>query len=428
MEASRNRLESSTTLLVPRELQGPRSSPTSSPPAPRRKSWGRLLRWLIGGAILAEGVWLLAPLVLYRTSVRASVTAPLTTVRIHQQGVVEGLPPEVGTEVSRGQHLFDVSAASPDRRPLDRIEGEAEAIRRSIAALETQIADLDAIKATLNQHFLDYQEARIARARKQADEQEAIIQAAESRLKEAEYEFQVHGRASIRAASSDIERTRAEYAVAVARNELEEARQTAARLDVQLEAAQRGYFVGDADGGQDRVASLQRCDEIEIQQAGLRAHLEELQGKLLELDTRLASEQRHLEQNRVAIKAPRSGVVWSSTLDAGSEVAPGTTALEIVDPGHLSIEAIFKEADAARIRPGAPVKARLIGSSQILSGRVFHVADPTAVDPETVGEPSRDAVPIGMFRAIIALDDQPSGADPANRYLIGSSAVVWTPR
>jgi multidrug resistance efflux pump len=342
--------------------------------------------------------------------------------------VVEGLPPEVGTTLSRGQHLFDVAPARLDVRPLDRIGGEVEATRRSLAALEAQIADLEGIKVTLNQHFLDYQEARIARAEKQADEQQAVIQAAESRLKEAEYEFQIHGRASIRAASSDIERTRAEYAVRVARNELEEARQTAARLDVQLDAARRGYFVGDADGGQDRVASLQRCDEIEIQQAGIRARLEELQGKLLELDARLASEGRHLEQGRVAIKAPMSGVVWSSALDAGSEVVPGTTALEVVDPGRLTIEAIFKEADAARIRSGAPVKARLIGSPDVLSGRVLHVADPAAVHPETVGALGADAVPTGMFRAIIALDAQPSGADPANRYLIGSSAVVWAPR
>ncbi|WP_169978949.1 HlyD family secretion protein [Tautonia rosea] len=428
MEATRNRLESSSTLLVPRERSGPRASPLPPTPAPRRRRWGRLVRWLIGGAILAEGIWLLAPMVLYRTSVRASVIAPLATVRVHQHGVVEGLPPEVGTTVTQGQHLFDVSVASPDLRPLDRIEGEAESIRRSIAALDAQIADLDRIKATLNQHFHDYQEARIARAQTQSDEQLAIIQAAESRLKEAEYEFQVHGRASIRAASSDIQRTRAEYAVAAARNDLDAARQTAARLDLQLDAARRGYFVGDADGGQDRVASLQRCDEIEIQQAGLRARLGELHGKLLELDSRLASEQRYLDDSQLSVKAPMSGVVWSSTLDSGIEVVPGSTAMEIVDPGLLSIEAIFKEADAARIRPGALVEARLIGSSEILSGRVVHVADPGAINPEMVGEPGREAVPTGMFRAIIALDQQPTGADPANRYLIGSSAVVWTTR
>lgn len=417
-------------MLVPRELQAPRTAPLpAAPPAPaRRRPWGRLLRWLIGGAILAEGAWLLAPMVLYRTSVRASVTAPLATVRIHQAGVVEGLPPEVGATLTQGQHLFDVAAAHLDVRPLERVEAEAEATRRSVAALEHQIADLEEIKATLNQHFLDYREARIARAEKQADEHRAAIQAAESRLKEAEYEFQVHGRASIRAASSDIERTRAEYAVRVARNELEAARQTAARLDVQLEAARRGYFVGDADGGQDRVASLQRCDEIEIQQAGLRARLGELRGKLLELDARLASERHHLEDSRATIKAPMSGVVWSSALDAGSEVAPGTVALEVVDPGRLTIEAVFKEADAARIHPGASVKARLVGSSAVLPGRVLRVADPAAIDPELAGEPGADAVPTGMFRAIIALDRQPSGAAPANRYHIGSPAVVWTSR
>jgi hypothetical protein len=44
-------------------------------------------------------------------------------------------------------------------------------------------------------------------------------------------------------------------ALAEARNELEVARHVAARQVLELDAARKGIFVGETDGGQDRVAS-----------------------------------------------------------------------------------------------------------------------------------------------------------------------------
>jgi multidrug efflux pump subunit AcrA (membrane-fusion protein) len=153
-----------------------------------------------------------------------------------------------------------------------------------------------------------------------------------------------------------------------------------------------------------------------------------LDGRFQELDARLVSEEQYLADGRLSVVAPISGVVWSSSLADGSVVAPGETALEIVDPRRLTIEAIFKEAAAERIRPGEPVKARLLGSSRILHGRVVRVAAPGAIDQGTIGMVARDRVDPGTFRAIIALDERPAGADAGDRSYIGRSALVWAPR
>jgi multidrug resistance efflux pump len=378
--------------------------------------------------MLAEAGWLLAPTLLFRTSVRATITAPAVVVRIHQEGVVHGTPPAVGTAVTAGQTLFEIQPAAPDGRPSERIRAEIESIRRTANALTAQIAELDGVKTTLSRHFSEYREARTAQAEKQAAEQAARVNQAAARLKTAETEHRMQKRLSTRGASSEIELTRAENAMFEARHELEVARHAAARHELQLDAARRGLFVGEADGGQDRVASRQRCDEIEIQQAGLRARLRELEGRLRELDIRLDSEERYLASCRRPIVAPINGVVWSSTLAPGSEVDAGSTALEIVDPTRLTIEALFKESDAERIRPGEAVEARLLGSPRILRARVVGVSDSGAIEPGTIAGAPRDPAPAGTFRAIIKLANPPAGGDPGNRYQIGRSATVWTTR
>jgi multidrug resistance efflux pump len=342
-----------------------------------------------------------------------------------QQGQVQGTPPLVGDVVTAGQQLFEVQTAPTDHRPLERIRGEIESVRKTAAALNAQIADLDTLKATLSKHFSDYKSARIAQAEKQATEQLARVSAANSRVKTAEFEHRMYQRLSNKGVSSDRERARAEYALEEARHELDVAQQSASRHQLQLDAARRGFFLGEGDGGQDRVASRQRCDEIEIQQAWLRSRLGELDGRLCELNARLESEEQYLAASSVPVVAPKSGVVWTSTLATGTAATPGSTVMELIDPGQLCIEAIFRDGDAERVRPGESVKARLLGSSQVLSGQIIRVFDPGMIEQEIVNLDARAPVHPNTFLAIVRLNDQPTGGNADNRYYIGSSAVVW---
>ncbi|QEH38383.1 multidrug resistance protein MdtN [Aquisphaera giovannonii] len=434
MDSTRIRLDESRTKMTPsRELLAP--VPASGPAAGGAREaregrgirWGRLVRWGVGLAILAEAGWLATPTVLYRTSVRATVTAPVVAVRVSHEGEVVGTPPAVGERVSAGQVLFELQMAVPDRRPAERLRGEIESARKSSAALEAQVARLDEVKRELGKHFSDYREVREAQAQRQAAEQAARVQSAEARLKTAEFEVAMQRRLSGKGVSSGVDLARAENALVEARTELEVARQSAARHQLQLEAARKGLFVGEADGGQDRVASRQRCDEIEIQQAGLRERRDELEAQIREMEARLASEDRHLAATRIPVRSPIGGVVWSSPLAAGSEISPGWTALEVVDPARLRVEALFRDADAQRIRPGLPVKVRLPGSEGVLDGHVARVSAPGPAEVEPVaGRPDGSAYP-GTFRATVALDRQPDGGERAEAY-VGGSAVVWAAR
>jgi multidrug resistance efflux pump len=429
MEETRIRIDGPRTNGVPAPKDAAsRASISPAGPETSHGRWYRAIRWLIGGAMLAAAGWLVAPTILFRTSVRATVTAPMVAVGVPQPGVVRGTPPVVGSSVVAGQSLFEVETAAMDQRPSERIRGEIESIRRTALALGAEIAELDRLKVALSRHFTEYRDARVAVAEKEAAEEIARVNASAARLKTADGERRLHRRLSGRGVGSSVELARAENTFLEACHELEIAREAAAGRQLQLDAARRGFFVGEADGGQDRVASRQRCDELEIQQAGLRARLSELDAQLEERQAQLASEERYLAGRRLSIVAPISGFVWSSTVVSGSEAVPGVTVLEIVDPAGSRIDAIFREVDAERVRPGAVVRARLLGSPRIFSGRVVRLAGPGAIDSGTVGDSSGAAVSPGMFRAIIDLDEQPAGGDPKNRYHVGRPATVWTYR
>jgi multidrug resistance efflux pump len=394
-----------------------------------RKWPRRLIRWTIGGSMLAAAGWYAASTILFRSSVQATITAPLVAVRIPQQGLVYGAPPAVGATVTAGERLFDVQPPAGDERPSERLRAESVSLRRTASALSDQIREMDALKERLSQHFKEYRDVRILQAEKLAAEREARAGAAAADLKTAELELNAQKRMSLKGSASTIDLARAEHAAEHARHELEVARQAAARTQIQLDAARKGLFVSETDGGQDRGASHQRIDEIEIQQATLRARLGELEGKLHEAEARLASEGQYVAgRHRLSVTAPVGGVVWSSAVATASVVSPGATALEILDPSQLIIEATFNKAEAGQVRPGESIKARLVGSSTTLSGRVVRVAGPGASDQGPIGVAARVPASPETFRAIIKLDDQPEGGSAANHYYVGRSAVVWVVR
>ncbi len=155
----------------------------------------------------------------------------------------------------------------------------------------------------------------------------------------------------------------------------------------------------------------------------------ELEARRDELNARLDSEAQYsANHQRVSVSAPVGGVVWSSTVTESSEVSPGSTALEILDPSKLVVEASFNKRDVDQIRPGVRVHARLVGSSQILSGRVVQVIGSGASEPPATGFVARVPANLEAFRAIIHLDRQPAGGTAANYYHAGRSAVVWAAR
>ncbi|WP_165251251.1 HlyD family secretion protein [Paludisphaera soli] len=389
----------------------------------------RLLRLAFGLTLLGAAAWFAIFAYLYRGSVQAAITAPLVAVAVPVQGRVRGTPPAVGETVVAGQALFIVQPPPADRRPSERLRAEIAAVRHTVSALNVEIGDLDRLKDSLRSHFEEYRDLRIRHAETLAAERGAHADAVASGLRSSEAEARSLGLLSRKSQTSGLELGQAEIDVERNRHELNVARQAAARSDLQLAAARKGLFLGEGDGGQDRVNSEQRGDDIEIQQAALRARVSELEGELGELAARILSEDAYLSTHDAqTVSAPVGGVVWASTVSDASEVSPGSVAMEILDPGRLMLEATFSKSDLARVHPGQPIQARLLGSSEVVKGRVVRLAGSHETEPAPGGAAALIPRTPDTYRAIIALDRQPEGGSAANCFHVGRSAYVWIAR
>ncbi|WP_322996628.1 efflux RND transporter periplasmic adaptor subunit [Castellaniella sp.] len=113
------------------------------------------------------------------------------------------------------------------------------------------------------------------------------------------------------------------------------------------------------------------------------------------------AEQAALQSQRaqLQIKAPVDGLVVARQAEPGSTLMAGQTALELIDPGQLWVDARFDQSQAGGLAPGLPVTIRLRSRpSQALVGRVDRI------------EPLADAITEETLAKIVL--DQPLSVLP----------------
>jgi multidrug resistance efflux pump len=115
----------------------------------------------------------------------------------------------------------------------------------------------------------------------------------------------------------------------------------------------------------DVVVSRQRMDQVVATQATAKANYDQAAA-----DRALA----RLNLERSEVRASVSGIVSNNELRPGAYLTPGKGVMALLDTDTLHIQGYFEETKLRRIRIGDPVKVRLMGSSQVLQGRVESVA------------------------------------------------------
>jgi len=144
--------------------------------------------------------------------------------------------------------------------------------------------------------------------------------------------------------------------------------QVLCRLDVDARGAQLA-----------QAQAMQRSEELQYQAAqelkkrGFRSDTQVLAAKA-ELDqARAQAQQAAIALDQVNIRAPFSGVFDNREAEVGTYLAPGQVCGTLIELNPLLIVGDVSEADAARLRVGAPASARL-ATGGVLSGRVRFVA------------------------------------------------------
>jgi multidrug resistance efflux pump len=113
------------------------------------------------------------------------------------------------------------------------------------------------------------------------------------------------------------------------------------------------------------VVSKQRMDQVVATQGSAQAAYDQAIA-----DRDLAS----LNLERSEVHASVSGIVTNMELQPGTYLTPGKGVMALLDTDTLHVQGYFEETKLQRIHVGDPVAVRLMGSSQVLHGRVESVA------------------------------------------------------
>jgi multidrug resistance efflux pump len=81
-----------------------------------------------------------------------------------------------------------------------------------------------------------------------------------------------------------------------------------------------------------------------------------------------------VNQERTEIRSPVNGWVTNLLAQQGDYANVGQNVISVVDADSYWVDAYFEETQLASIHDGDPVKVRLMGNGQIITGDVVGIA------------------------------------------------------
>jgi hypothetical protein len=307
------------------------------------------------------------------------VNAPKYVVRAPIEGIFQGEGLTIGTPLAAGAPIGTIT----NDRLEDSLEAELSTkvarLLREMAAQEVIRNEIAVIRERLAIRLDELREINLRKYEQVTDE--TIDRA--SRLKiiaDSSHQdlqrFAILARAGVEAPLR-IE----EYRRAYVQDESESrsAARVAARSLIDKEAAQKGYFLGDAVW--DVPYTQQRLDGIDILLQHLRLRAQVLEAEHAEANERLTREKSRLGQLRqVTVQSQSAAVVSALFAGNGLEVIKGDPLVEILDLSRTYVEATFPESKYEQLTRGGEVRVSLAGSAAQLRGKIAFVQGPGATD------------------------------------------------
>jgi membrane fusion protein (multidrug efflux system) len=211
-------------------------------------------------------------------------------------------------------------------------------------------------------------EAQKAQAQAQLENAQVQIRTSQAAYRQAQSDVAA-AQAPAHNAALDLARYNALLALnrlAIAQQQLDQARATAAQTAAQHESALR--------------VALQRREQIAANRAQVRAGRQQVQATQAQLDT------ANINLGYTRIVAPVDGYITNKTVALGNYVQPGTQMMAVV-PTRMWITANYKETQLAHMRVGQPVTIKIdacpgdrfrghVNSFQRGAGQAFGVLPP----------------------------------------------------
>ncbi|AZL60653.1 HlyD family secretion protein [Tabrizicola piscis] len=375
----------------------------------------RYFRLLLGVLVIAGTIWIIIGEQMSGASADAFVNARLATVRAPVAGRLTIPERPLGSSVGAGEELGTVADSLADAIRLNDLVMEEAIAEAELAAVRARLDTVDDQIEPLSLRLSAYTGARVA-------EIEARLAHARDRLALLESGTQVETNLSDLAAGAQLGEGSDPRLPGLA---LTYARERVAVLEIALDAARNGVFLG--DGYNDAPYSEQRRAEMVTLRDGLAADVDLGSARLVAIKTRIAQEQvRASALGRAALIAPASGVIWEALAADGEVVQRGQDVWRLVDCGSVIVSLSVTESIYNSLQIGDAAVFRLSGDGRSFPATVLRLAGSgarTIYDNLAVAPSQKHLERHDVTLLVPALRD-----DPSLYCLVGRSGRVFFDR
>ncbi len=382
-------------------------------------------KWLVGGVVLlvatAAGLGFWWPFRSDHEIMRLTGVVEIREVHLGSRvgGRIEGLFVEEGDHIKGGQLL--VKLAEPELE-AQREQWEAK-LREAQAQLKKaevgpRKEEKDAAWAARNAALAKWNRYKVGYRQEEKASARANLESALADLKQMQEEFARVTRLFARGAATQAE-------VDVARGNLDRSRGREQAARAQWEQMERGYReeeIAEAEG------EFRRLDaEYELLRAGTRsedvqaamAHVEDVQGKLMEIRAQLAEGEVRAPAN-VPGKPEWEGVVEVVSIRRGDLVAANQAMIRVLQANDLWVKVYVPETDLGKISLNQQVEVKCdTYPDKRFQGTIIQIASISEFTPRNVQ--SIDERKHQMFGVKVHI------SDPQGVFKAGMAAEVFIP-
>lgn len=341
-------------------------------PTVRRVISSRPIRLGLALALIALGIWGVAPYLTYRISSSAFVNSEIVRVTAPMPGyLARDLPPK-GKFIEQSTKLTLITTYAADRRRLVELEGELAAAKERAEVARKQIGETDRLDDELAKRMQAYRVGMRERLNYEIKEAKAerigcLAEVAQRR----DIGQRMTGLAE-RGTTSQIRSAEALAKMEAIAGQCEMAAVRVERLKAELKSAAKGVYLRDA--ANDVPYSQQQRERLFLRRQELETEARQQSARASQLAAEVAEERKRVEHlGQFDITLPADHVVWSMPATPGSVVSEGQSVLDLADCSHRFIAVELPEREFERVKPGTPASVRLIGSDKWRQGYVRQV-------------------------------------------------------
>jgi multidrug resistance efflux pump len=333
----------------------------------------RALKIVLGLVLVLGALYAIVGEQLAGTSASAVVNAQVTVLRAPVDGEVNFAVRGLGTRLENGELVATVVDPRPDDGRLVELDRELGLASAELRRLEELVEVLVGTHQGYEQQAEAYAQGRIRQLEARIAETQAALEAAASRLREADATMRRSTDLSRSGVQTVADLNRSRSAFEVATQDVEASRNRLRYLAVELDAARQGVFIGDSYS--DSPHSQQRAREIAARVAELRTDIAERRQRIALLRRQIDAERvRSARFKEARVTAPAPSVLWELVSGPGEYVRRAQDVVRIVDCTTTMVTATVRESLYNRLHVGDAVQFRLLGAGQVFPGTVSRLA------------------------------------------------------